>query len=169
MIRFMLLATLLACSPTPKAKHVERTQVDPSEVDHGATDTASEDDTGNTPPATPDPCAGVDETDDSFEPPSSCPAGRCSVPEGPFKMGSFSGYRDECPAREVTVDAFDIDQTEVTWAQYETCVAEGECEAPPTYCRDWAETLGGADPRPVTCVTWPQAVSYTHLTLPTKA
>ena len=123
-------------------------------------------------PDEPDPCDGVDSAEDSFEPPADCPDGRCEVPTGPFTMGSFEGYRDECPARTVTLDAFGIDQTEVTWSRYEACVAAGTCEAPPEHCRDWVQTLGAVDNRPVTCVTWDRADAFCRYEggrLPTEA
>lgn len=45
------------------------------------------------------------------------------VPAGEFTMGSDDGYSDELPAHKVYLDAFWIDQTEVTNKQYEVCVA----------------------------------------------
>jgi formylglycine-generating enzyme required for sulfatase activity len=53
------------------------------------------------------------------------------VPEGPFTMGSDdSGYSDETPAHPVFLDAFWIDQTEVTNKMYALCVAAGKCDPP---------------------------------------
>jgi eukaryotic-like serine/threonine-protein kinase len=53
------------------------------------------------------------------------------VPAGTFKMGSDSGDSDEKPVHDVTLDAFWIDRTEVTNAQYAQCVSAGQCAAPP--------------------------------------
>ena len=50
------------------------------------------------------------------------------VPEGEFLMGSE--YGDESPVHTVYLDAFWIDQTEVTNAQYKMCVDSGECGQP---------------------------------------
>jgi formylglycine-generating enzyme required for sulfatase activity len=63
------------------------------------------------------------------------------VPEGSFLMGSTEqeleaagvdpdDFRDELPQHEVYLDAYWIDQTEVTNAQYSQCVAAGACDAP---------------------------------------
>jgi formylglycine-generating enzyme required for sulfatase activity len=53
------------------------------------------------------------------------------VPAGSFLMGSAGGdpwaQSDEKPQHAVTLDAFWIDQTEVTNAQYALCVAAGAC------------------------------------------
>jgi formylglycine-generating enzyme required for sulfatase activity len=51
------------------------------------------------------------------------------VPAGPFEMGSLNGEEDEQPVHTVTLDAFYIDQYEVTNTQYAVCVALGFCFA----------------------------------------
>jgi hypothetical protein len=55
------------------------------------------------------------------------------VPAGPFYMGSLEGVGGsiERPQHIVTLNAFWIDETEVTRMHYETCVAAGVCDAPP--------------------------------------
>jgi formylglycine-generating enzyme required for sulfatase activity len=52
------------------------------------------------------------------------------VPAGEFLMGSEKGVNDEKPQHRVTLDAFWIDQTEVTNGMYAKCVADGQCEPP---------------------------------------
>ena len=52
------------------------------------------------------------------------------VPAGTFKMGSETGVDDERPIHDVTLDAFWIDRTEVTNAQYAACVAAKKCAEP---------------------------------------
>ena len=52
------------------------------------------------------------------------------VPEGPFTMGSTDGENNEKPVHQVTLDAFWIDQTEVTNGMYEQCVQAGSCQPP---------------------------------------
>lgn len=52
------------------------------------------------------------------------------VPAGEFTMGSTAGRDDEKPVHTVYLDAFYIDQTEVTNAQYAKCVTAGACPAP---------------------------------------
>jgi sulfatase modifying factor 1 len=88
------------------------------------------------------------------------------VPAGPFYMGSPEGVGDgnEHPQHIVTLNAFWIDETEVTQAHYETCVAAGVCDVPPM--DDYA--LPG---KPV-AVTWSAAQAYCHWVggrLPTEA
>jgi serine/threonine-protein kinase len=61
------------------------------------------------------------------------------VPAGSFMMGSEEGEEDERPVYKVVLDAFWIDQTEVTNAQFASCVAQGVCQPPSvssTYTRD---------------------------------
>jgi formylglycine-generating enzyme required for sulfatase activity len=91
------------------------------------------------------------------------------VPAGPFTMGSDNGEVDEAPAHTVTLDAFYIDQYEVTNARYKSCVNAGECQEPG--CSD---RYGNPDKKnhPVVCVTWSQARTYCEWRgdrLPTEA
>jgi formylglycine-generating enzyme required for sulfatase activity len=54
------------------------------------------------------------------------------VPAGEFLMGSTENesraYIDEKPQHTVYLDAYWIDQTEVTNTMYAQCVSEGECK-----------------------------------------
>ena len=56
------------------------------------------------------------------------------VPAGEFKMGAASSdtqaSANEKPQHTVYLDAFWIDQTEVTNAMYAKCVKAGACQAP---------------------------------------
>src|SRR6185436_19320667 len=56
------------------------------------------------------------------------------VPAGEFAMGSTDqdslASNDEKPQHSVTLDAFWIDQTEVTNAMYAKCVNAGNCKPP---------------------------------------
>ena len=47
------------------------------------------------------------------------------VPAGEFQMGSEDGEDDEKPIHTVYLDAFWIDQTEVTNTMYARCVEAG--------------------------------------------
>lgn len=49
------------------------------------------------------------------------------IPAGYFLMGSETSDRNQRPEHKVFLDAFWIDQTEVTNAQYQVCVKEGAC------------------------------------------
>jgi serine/threonine-protein kinase len=93
------------------------------------------------------------------------------VPEGKFTMGSPDdlGYDNEHPQHTYYLDAFWIDQAEVTNAQYRKCVEVGACE-PLESCSD--DPNYGVDDRPVVCVSWDQALAYAEWVggrLPTEA
>ena len=94
------------------------------------------------------------------------------VPAGDFTMGSGESDSlaedDEKPAHRVTLEAFWLDQTEVTNAQYSRCVEAGVCEES-EYAAD--STYNGAD-YPVVGVSWHNAVTYCEWAggrLPTEA
>ena len=53
-----------------------------------------------------------------------------SIPGGRFRMGSAAGDDDEKPPRQVTLGTFQITRTEITVAQYRSCVRAGACTAP---------------------------------------
>jgi formylglycine-generating enzyme required for sulfatase activity len=80
------------------------------------------------------------------------------VPEGEFLMGSPSGQGndDEHPQHTVYLDAFWIDQTEVTNAQYRKCLEAGVCRKP--VC--WDNSDYNAPDQPVVCVSWGDARTY---------
>ncbi|MCP4362748.1 MAG: SUMF1/EgtB/PvdO family nonheme iron enzyme, partial [Chloroflexi bacterium] len=85
------------------------------------------------------------------------------VPGGTFSMGTDEGERDEEPAHLIEMDAFYIDETEVTNGQYQLCVESGVCKAPsrsnptthPAYYGDPAY-----DDYPVVFVNWYQAEQF---------
>jgi formylglycine-generating enzyme required for sulfatase activity len=98
------------------------------------------------------------------------------VPAGEFKMGSENGNDDEKTVHTVYLDAFWIDQTEVTNKQYRACVDAGTCEPPsssksythPSYYRN-----SDFDNYPVLYVSWDKANRYCEVwaggDLPTEA
>ncbi len=91
-----------------------------------------------------------------------------SVPAGEFEMGSAEGESNEQPVHTVALDAFWIDQTEVTNAQYALCVADGVCDEA-EYADD-ADFSG--DAYPVVGVSWHDANAYCEwvgVRLPTEA
>ena len=96
-----------------------------------------------------------------------------SVPAGEFPMGSTDSdsqaYPNEKPQHTVYLDAFWIDQTEVTNTMYRLCVQAGLCQAPSktTY---YAGTQFGNSP--VVYVSWNDAQAYCQWAgrkLPTEA
>ena len=72
------------------------------------------------------------------------------IPGGTFRMGDLSvngvGSRDELPVHSVTVPSFWMGKYEVTFSQWDACVADGGCSYRP----------GGSDRgnRPVIRVSW---------------
>jgi formylglycine-generating enzyme required for sulfatase activity len=118
-----------------------------------------------------DPDAGDDEDDEDAGEDVE-PGELVSVPEITFFMGcEDSGEGDGCPSdaspeHEVTVSAFEIEETEVTQAAYAACVDAGACEPPSAFDP-------GVEPDvPVTAVSWYDAVDYCEWIdrrLPTEA
>jgi formylglycine-generating enzyme required for sulfatase activity len=86
------------------------------------------------------------------------PPGMVLVPGGVFEMGS-NANADEMPIRQVQVDTFWMDETEVTVEAYAACVSDGTCSEPTTgtYC-NWL--MVGREAHPANCVTWFQAEEY---------
>ena len=58
------------------------------------------------------------------------PEGMVLIPAGTFQMGSTTGDVDEAPVHTVELDAFYIDQYEVTNAEYQAFVAATGYPAP---------------------------------------
>jgi formylglycine-generating enzyme required for sulfatase activity len=94
---------------------------------------------------------------ETFRDCSDCPQ-MVRIPAGSFMMGSPAGevgrLDDEGPQRRVTVPTFAAGQFEVTWNEYNACVAAGGCAAVD------ADRFGGGT-RPVWGVLWDDAVAYT--------
>lgn len=64
---------------------------------------------------------------------ASAPRDMVCVSGGTFQMGSTVGDSDELPVHTVTVGAFLIDRTEVTFGAYMQCVKAGRCGMPRYY------------------------------------
>lgn len=99
------------------------------------------------------------------------------IPAGEFTMGcdsstdsncSLSYTRDEGPARQVTLSAFEMDAHEVTAANYLECMRSGACEYFSPESPFCGLTMAGASATPAmgrgaapaSCVTWHQAADY---------
>ena len=97
------------------------------------------------------------------------------VPPGSFTMGSEIGSDNEKPAHQVTLDAFWMDQTEVTNGKYARCVQTGGCLPPSnTSSSTHSSYYGNAiyAEYPVINVNWNQAKVYCEWAgarLPTEA
>ncbi len=97
------------------------------------------------------------------------------IPAGKFMMGSSDGEPDEAPVHETYLDAFWIDQTEITNARYALCVEAGSCRPPmekSSYKRvDYFGNNRYAD-YPVIMIDWSMANAYCEWAgarLPTEA
>ncbi len=91
------------------------------------------------------------------------------IPAGEFIMGSDDGENNERPAHPVYLDAYWIDQTEVTSTMYLACLEAGDCVTPPerTYLDDPAYAN-----HPVVYLDWDAAQDYCQQIggrLPTEA
>jgi len=89
--------------------------------------------------------------------------GMVFIPAGEFTMGNNLGDDDEKPERAVFLDAFCIDQYEVTNAQYKECADAGACSPPersssPTRLSYYDNPE--YDNYPVIWVTWDAAQTY---------
>jgi len=99
------------------------------------------------------------------------------VPAGDFLMGSPNeiGENNEHPQHSVYLDAYWIDETEVTNAMYEKCVYKGACTAPSrtsSGTRSYYYGNPDYDDYPVVYVDWKQAQAYCQWAgrqLPTEA
>jgi formylglycine-generating enzyme required for sulfatase activity len=101
------------------------------------------------------------------------------IPAGSFLMGSADSdgeaYADEKPQHPVSLNAFWIDQTEVTNGQYGLCMAAGACKEPARVSSNLHDQYYGnpvfAD-YPVIWVSWNDAQTYCKWAgrrLPTEA
>lgn len=88
---------------------------------------------------------------------SGCPT-MIVLPSGKFIMGSPDGEKDrsvdEGPQREIAIaKPFAVGRTEVTFAEYDACVASAACEEP-------HDSGFGRGDRPVINVSWSDAKTY---------
>jgi formylglycine-generating enzyme required for sulfatase activity len=85
------------------------------------------------------------------------------IPAGSFQMGKESGSSNEKPVHTVILDAFWMDQSEVTNAMYTLCVVDGECNPPNSTGSSSRSSYYGKAANahyPVIWVDWYQAAAY---------
>lgn len=84
------------------------------------------------------------------------------VPAGAFTRGSADGDKDQRPAHEVTLPAFDIARREVTIRLYKLFIDATGHRAPQGTDSVWTNTnyLAGQDDLPVVFVSWEDAVAF---------
>ena len=84
------------------------------------------------------------------------------IPAGRYRMGCLAGHEDcdvfgsEEPVHEVSIAAaFEVSRHEITYAQWDACVALGGCDG-----HEPSDFGQGRGNRPVTDVNWGQAKAY---------
>jgi len=91
------------------------------------------------------------------------------IPAGPFTMGSNDGLPNERPEHSVTLDAYYIDQYEVTAGRYQQFIESANRNLPPTWDDEAAQTMSNL---PAVGMTWTDAAAYCKWAgrrLPTEA
>jgi formylglycine-generating enzyme required for sulfatase activity len=116
----------------------------------------------------PDPSEPVFEPGQTFRDCATCPE-LVVLPGGLFVMGSpaeeFGRAADEGPQREVSIAPLAVGKYEVTFAEWDACVADGGCGGFIPADRGW-----GRANRPVVGISWADAQSYlTWLNIKTGA
>jgi formylglycine-generating enzyme required for sulfatase activity len=123
------------------------------------------------------PCAGIDiqivkdgslrnqcVASDRFEGFTFKDCDRCPemvvIPEGRFVIGSSENEigrdLDEGPQKEITLNAFAVGKYEITKAQWNGCVDDGDCRIRP----DHTQVI--TDSHPISYISWNDAVEYTQ-------
>lgn len=85
------------------------------------------------------------------------------IPAGIFRLGNDEGENDEKPSLWVRLDAYYLDETEVTNADYAQCVDAGACDPPDSSRSAYYDTYyGDSDYNnyPVVFVSWYDAAAF---------
>ena len=160
---------LAACQPAPAAVTETATTVaESTPTTVPATETAA---------PSPTPLPEATATPDNIRISSKDGMTQILIPAGTFIMGAMDVYRenDEQPPHDITLDAFWMDQVEVTNGMYNLCVEAGECRPPAeTRSDNRDEYFGNPEYQdyPVVYVAWYDANVYCQWAgrrLPTEA
>lgn len=138
-------------APTTEPETVEPTATTAVSEPTATTEVQAEPTATAEPSPTPEPAQPV------------APEGMIFIPGGSFLMGSETGEPNERPEHPVTLDAYFIDQFEVSNGDYLACVAAGGCTQ--SNLRNSFRRAGYRDDPlfadyPVMGVTWSQANAY---------
>jgi formylglycine-generating enzyme required for sulfatase activity len=94
-------------------------------------------------------------------PAAAAPGRMVRIPAGTFSMGSNDRLPDDQPLHMVTLKSFEMDLTEVTVAEYNTCVRTERCrQVEAEWKNECNSGKSGRDLYPINCVEWDQAKSY---------
>jgi formylglycine-generating enzyme required for sulfatase activity len=91
------------------------------------------------------------------------------IPAGPFLMGSNDGLPNERPEHTVTLEAYYIDQFEITAGRYQKFLESAKRDLPPTWDDEAAQTLSDL---PAVGMSWSDSAAYCKWAgrrLPTEA
>jgi formylglycine-generating enzyme required for sulfatase activity len=91
------------------------------------------------------------------------------IPAGPFLMGSNDGLPNERPEHTVVLDAYYIDQFEITAGRYQKFLESARHNLPPTWDDEVAQAMGDL---PAVGMSWNDAAAYCKWAgkrLPTEA
>jgi formylglycine-generating enzyme required for sulfatase activity len=159
---FLLLALVVSCGPSPSATapptslptvEFKTPLPEPTEAQVIPT---------NTPvpsPPTPTPLPTSEEVQEG----PAVTDVMVEVPAGTFTMGNDNGKKDEAPAHEVDLPAFEIDKFEVTNADFALFVEATDHQTDAEkmgLSRTWRDAAEGKDNHPVAYVGWNDAVAY---------
>lgn len=77
------------------------------------------------------------------------------IPSGEFQMGSESGFESEKPVRKLEMSAFYMDETPVTYANFQDYLDDGGSET-----RYWKYSSYNIPDQPISGISWYHAINY---------
>jgi formylglycine-generating enzyme required for sulfatase activity len=95
----------------------------------------------------------------SGQPSATTPGRMARIPAGTCRVGSSDRLLNEEPVRTVTLQSFAMDVTEVTVAEYESCVRAAKCSQAPTV-RTCNAGKAEREQHPINCIEFTDAKAY---------